>query len=284
LPQSEFPTPTPDRRCTALKADGEQCKTWALKGGTICMAHAGMSQGRKRKSTPTPDAEAERIALAAATGRLNDAATKLDIVDPLDPEAFTAALSERDRRAEELRRIQMEREAREAAKLERPMRTTQMATQGQHWVRHDIHPDHAPPPGAVFDPASSSWFVWRADVVAVPSNVPANYRPEDSDVARLRVERASAEDERREREVAKESADLMARYRECAGNGYAAAHYGRALGLDPDDYLLYLQLKIEGLHGRPVDLDGPMSEFHEVVLPALKAHARRNAWNGIGSI
>lgn len=70
-------------RCTATaKGSGQQCKRWAIAGGTVCRAHGGAAGQVKQKA-------AARLALAEALERgdrrpswevLADAAHTLDVV------------------------------------------------------------------------------------------------------------------------------------------------------------------------------------------------------------
>jgi hypothetical protein len=285
---TRLPPPPDSQRCTAIAAKtGERCTAWAAwrQGSDLCQGHLGVPQYRPGAEPEAQeiasDDERDRIARAGAEGQLRDAVKRLEQVDPLDPDAFVEALSLKERREQELARLVREQQAKNVEALEPPLRTPDMHASGTFWTRHEVDPDH-PVPGAIFDPETGRSFVWQKSYVQ-PRGGSAYLNQTDVDVDRLRAERAAAGDDAREAEVAKERDALLRRWDECR-NPYAAQHFGRQIGLDMDDYLVYLQYQIERLDGRPVDLNGTGDEYEDVVLPELRAVARRRAWSSVKAL
>ncbi len=51
-------------RCSAHKKSGEQCKKWAIRGGTVCRFHGGAAGQVKRKAAARIEASLDRAAIA----------------------------------------------------------------------------------------------------------------------------------------------------------------------------------------------------------------------------
>jgi hypothetical protein len=86
----EFDRGDPTRRCTAKRSDrsGEQCRKWAIRGGTTCATHGSGTKAAKRKARERLELAADRMArqlLRMATDENVSDAVKLNAIrDCLD--------------------------------------------------------------------------------------------------------------------------------------------------------------------------------------------------------
>jgi hypothetical protein len=291
-----MPTPAPERQCTAISAKtGERCPNFAMKSmlgvegvEPLCSGHAhqpieAARRGRKAQAQAARE-EAERVRLAGAEGQLRDATKRLDEADPLDPDSFTRALTEKEEHERRLRRILEERAIQQAEALEPPSRTPDMARQGLYWVKRGCNPSHPIPADAVQAP-DGSMFVWAMDTIAPYGGARRPGVAPDPDAQRLRVERAEARDVEFERATARELRELLDEHHRVTGNGYALADAAGRAGLDPVQYLDRLEARMVDIVGVDVDLaDDSMPEIEQLVLPAIARQARRRAWNRVGTI
>ena len=64
VPEKWRPTaaePVPVIRCTAIKADGERCKRWSLRGAKVCIKHGGQLPDVKQHASAVVEAARLRI-------------------------------------------------------------------------------------------------------------------------------------------------------------------------------------------------------------------------------
>jgi hypothetical protein len=92
----EFDRGDPTRRCTARRSDGsgEQCRKWAIRGGTTCATHGSGTKAAKRKARERLELAADRMArqlLKMATDENVSDAVKLNAIrDCLDRAGVSA--------------------------------------------------------------------------------------------------------------------------------------------------------------------------------------------------
>lgn len=89
----EWDRGNPARRCVAHKKNGQQCRRWAIRGGTVCTHHGGRAPAVKAKARQRLDEAADRmaralldIAISAESESVRLAATR----DALDRSGITA--------------------------------------------------------------------------------------------------------------------------------------------------------------------------------------------------
>ncbi len=77
----------PARRCTAHKKTGEQCRRWAIRGGTVCTHHGGNTPAVKAKARRRLEEAADRLAkqlLDIAEGAESEQVRLSAVKDALD--------------------------------------------------------------------------------------------------------------------------------------------------------------------------------------------------------
>lgn len=77
----------PARRCTAHKKNGEQCRRWAIRGGTVCTHHGGRAPAVRARARQRLDEAADRMAkqlLGIAESAESEAVKLAAVRDALD--------------------------------------------------------------------------------------------------------------------------------------------------------------------------------------------------------
>ncbi len=77
----------PARRCTAHKKNGEQCRRWAIRGGTVCTHHGGRAPAVIARARQRLDEAADRMAkqlLGIAESAESEAVKLAAVRDALD--------------------------------------------------------------------------------------------------------------------------------------------------------------------------------------------------------
>jgi hypothetical protein len=84
----------PERRCTAHRKNGDQCKNAAIRGGTVCGYHGGRSPAVRRKARQRIEEAADRLAREllemAISDKVADSVKLAAIRDALDRAGLAA--------------------------------------------------------------------------------------------------------------------------------------------------------------------------------------------------
>ncbi|WP_310779159.1 hypothetical protein [Mycobacterium sp. Z3061] len=142
-PMEAFDRGNPARRCTAHRGNGDRCRKWAIRGGTVCATHGGRAKQVREKAQRRLSEAADRMAKA-----LLGMATDANVSETVRLAAIRDALS----RAGVTEKQAIEVEVGPSKPYEAILERLASGGSRAEWRRSQGFPDDTPPALAAADP------------------------------------------------------------------------------------------------------------------------------------